>query len=544
MAEDGTQQQIIRSDEFVTEDGTKGIVYAKNFFDENGEYLGTEEFVDFQNKTLSDEEGVVFYTKDSILNDEDGIDVLEVDTTMDRNQLAGFLKKALIQNHCNALGRMRYFINNNIEEDSISLGKFNIDGKIQYIYIENIVDNGDGTYTFDVISSANDKRTDVKSLGTATIRVEDEYGRMETAQYKDIFENIEKLNGNDYYTGISVRYDETIEQDSAYQLVFKDGKFVYTYNGEEVAFSYGSYHDIKNSEVKTFNEYEFGIISPAIMFVPETVYIADLDATVLSKDLYDYAQGKTNQLLDTTGKVVSGLNLYKMAKGFSETGLCFEKGIWFTDSNVKFSFENTDEKGKENEGMATVTHKQNNLSDGKNYRATRSQEQGELPVYTVEQVPGESSPISVFEGMTYTELLDTSKSGFNYDTNNLESLFGNIQDYCDYSLQDLTWTRTDVVSPDGTVIQTSWAAYSEEHGSTPVVKITPDGYVDFSIDYEYAGKDPQFKGEVLDCGIRYNLLNADMNQDPINLVSIAGIGTVVLDLYKGTAFIENRNEDG
>ena len=139
-------------------------------------------------------------------------------------------------------------------------------------------------------------------------------------------------------------------------------------------------------------------------------------------------------------------------------------------------------------------------------------------------------------------MLSDSDFSSAYSKSNLENIFRQVDQYADYNLQDLTWTKTEVLSPNGDVIHTSWEAYYDS--ATPVIKINPEGYIDFTIDYEYNGNLAEYKGEVLNCGIRYNLLNDDINQDPINLVSVAGVGTVVLDLYKGSAFIEQRSDEG
>ena len=61
---------------------------------------------------------------------------------------------------------------------------------MQHIYIENIKEEDDGSYSFDIVSSVKDDRTDFVYRGRATINVDDIFGKIESCNFEEIFGSI------------------------------------------------------------------------------------------------------------------------------------------------------------------------------------------------------------------------------------------------------------------------------------------------------------------------------------------------------------------
>ncbi|MFA7675103.1 MAG: hypothetical protein WCY38_03470, partial [Endomicrobiia bacterium] len=538
--ENGIKVEIKQTDTYDI-NGQKATVYVKVFYDAEGNYLGVEEFLnynnEFYNRYISNEDGKVFSIESSIVDEQEDISFVYSENNI--KTLSGALVSSLVEsklkeNNYEVIGNIVYAVSNNKSLTQIGIGTVRINGSDTAVFIADPKLNADGTYSLSIVTEEGKVIAKVDSL-----KIMNSYGNITTDDIEYMLSNATKINNEEYYSFVVRNYDENLENNSKYEIhIDTDGNIYYTYDGRKVNINYGEFYAIKNAEAKAFNVTASGQISPVRIFVGENVvlHISDNETITVNTSLLEkYIQGSTTKI---TGKNQNGqtvtlttANLNKMVSSFKEMGLSKEGDIWVSSSNVKFSF--TDES--KTNGILSVQSSENEYSNTKNYVATIVGYKDGLPIYQTEK-----TPVSQTFGMGYKDML--ADSGFSYKVANIEGLFGEIKDYCGYNLSELTWSKTEVLSETGEVIQTSWAAYSDS--STPVIKITPDGYIDFSINYEYAGTVSSYKGQKLDCGIRYNLLNDDVNQDPMNLVSITGVGTVVLDLYKGYAFIEDRTADG
>ncbi|MDR2427236.1 MAG: hypothetical protein LBD46_08700 [Endomicrobium sp.] len=126
------------------------------------------------------------------------------------------------------------------------------------------------------------------------------------------------------------------------------------------------------------------------------------------------------------------------------------------------------------------------------------------------------------------------------DSKNIENLFTRVRNEnigFPYKPSDLRWAKSQVLDPsDPTgqkVLYETWAAYNN-FSSQPVVKITEEGFIDFS------GK---YNGMPL--GLRYDLKSSDESQMPVNLtIPVEGVGTMIIDYHSGSVFIEEREGEG
>ena len=403
-SENGTQQKITKKEEFTTDDGITGVVYAKDIFDDEGNYLGTEEFIDYNADAGKNEVSKIFY-KNPAIKFETGLKILNADVTdnspLSQEELSSFLEKALVQNHCDALGRLKDLAINDVD-GSILLKETTINGVKHYIYIENIVDNGDGTYTFDVVSSPNDKKTDTTKIGTVKINVKDEYGIIQQSDYKEIFENGVNENGNEYYPVISMEYNSDLETDPRFKWVYEDGTFIPTYDGKVVKIVYGSYFDIKNAQAKSYIERGYGKISPARIFVPQHIVIKDdsgKDVLISTEDLYKYSQDRESVNIKFDN--ISHTSLDYLADKLLETGTFYDGDIVYSSNNVGVEVENDSEE----KGVISVKTRQVNnehFAESIALDATISHNKdGELEYNAEQQSLQKNNPLIKTLGMSY-----------------------------------------------------------------------------------------------------------------------------------------------
>ncbi|MHB9156221.1 MAG: hypothetical protein ACYC5N_11145, partial [Endomicrobiales bacterium] len=94
---------------------------------------------------------------------------------------------------------------------------------------------------------------------------------------------------------------------------------------------------------------------------------------------------------------------------------------------------------------------------------------------------------------------------------------------------ELTWVRIENISPaDGSVLGYSWQAFGKD-SEQAVIKVSEDGLVD--IGFRFGDKN---------AGLRYDLLDPG---PPVTLVNISDELTLVLDFFRHSAFVEERDPE-
>ncbi|MCL2143908.1 MAG: hypothetical protein FWH43_00210 [Endomicrobia bacterium] len=200
-------------------------------------------------------------------------------------------------------------------------------------------------------------------------------------------------------------------------------------------------------------------------------------------------------------------------------------------SDVRF-FDNNTVSMSHQDGILTIRDTESGTGfvfEGEEITANANDKTTGAPIYK----PG--NRVSEYNAMTFEEMI--SDTDFNGDWgNNITILMERLRDDPEtgfnYKPEDLDWVKTVVRDPSNGRVYVKWAAY-DGISDEPVVEITPQGFVDFKIYYEG-----------INAGLRYNLNENADSQVPVNLVSIAGVGTLVIDYYRGIAFIERRDPSG
>jgi hypothetical protein len=564
--ENGAKVEVKLKDTFDI-NGEQAEVYVKVFYDKDGNYLGVEEFVSYKDE---------FYTK-TATQGEDSVDtvadvtvdgILSVDSDGNSQALTDSLcselaEKSLRENDFEASGRILHAGTNGKDADMIFITNIKFNGIDTKAYMNNVSMNSDGTYSGDIITNEGEKIGEMKS-----IRISNVYGTISTTDYESIFSNAETKSDNEYYKSFEIKYDEAIEKDAKFEMhIASDGSVYYTYDGKKTEIIYGDYYNMKDAEAEAFSLDKGGIIAPSRLFIPKNTVChiirngQEIEVRIATEDLYAYSKGQKTALngviytYDADGKIISQTSTSltseesdSVVSTFKDTEIIKEGNKWYS-RNVRITSE------VNNEGMITATYSYKNKDNGITYtngsvftgKAVYNKATDSFYYETSSEV------IKTFDGMSYaqavqdtdlqssvlTELVKKAISEYSFASNfagqvvdeNGESILdadGKIRtDKIQTLLENLTYAKEQTVDENGNVILTGWSIYYKGI-EQPVIKITPDGFVDFSLETDG-----------IKTGIRYTM--SDINEDPVSLVAISDNKTLVVDYYERSAFIEERD---
>ena len=274
---------------------------------------------------------------------------------------------------------------------------------------------------------------------------------------------------------------------------------------------YGDYYSKRNKEInEMLSSLESGEVSSI-----------DVSRTrVFLGNTFEYVTATGTETFDMSNKA----DREKASELLQDANIIFDEttGKYFDNNSVSVS-----EDGR----RVVVTDTEDGsgyVFDGQN---TGQKDDEGAAVYRTGQV------LSYYRSIDYDDLSSEDNLG-RTNKGNLDTLFELVQKESGFSFpykpEDLHWTRTETYDANGNVLYTTWQAYSEASGREPVVEIDKDGFVDFSGSYDG-----------IDIGLRYDTHSVADGQKPLNLVvPAAGVGTLVINYYDGSVFVEDRAGEG